>query len=107
MFRKRHVQIGPEVVTMAPGEALSFYVKDRHAHGVLGSRASRRGNSQPVEERSVWLEFYHRSSYSVTLHNGNCQLRARPRRRVPLLLTQHLVRWPWTLPRSRIYSAHC
>jgi hypothetical protein len=43
MFRKRHVQIGPAVLSRAPGEAVSFYGKDRHAHGVLGSRASRSG----------------------------------------------------------------
>jgi hypothetical protein len=36
MFRKRHVQISPVVLTMARGDALSFYVKDRHVHDVLG-----------------------------------------------------------------------
>jgi hypothetical protein len=41
MFRKRHVQIGPVVLSKAHGDALSFYVKDRHVHGVLGSHASR------------------------------------------------------------------
>jgi len=40
MFRKRHIQIGPVALTMHPGDALSFYGKDRHVHGVLGSRAS-------------------------------------------------------------------
>jgi hypothetical protein len=43
MFRKRHVHIGPANLTMAPGEAVSFYGKDRYVHGVLGSRASRSG----------------------------------------------------------------
>jgi hypothetical protein len=37
MFRKRHVQIGPEVLSMAPGDAVSFYGKDRHVHGILGA----------------------------------------------------------------------
>jgi hypothetical protein len=36
MFRKRHVQIGPEVLSMAPGDAVSFYGKDRYVHGILG-----------------------------------------------------------------------
>jgi len=43
MFRKRHVQIGPATLSRAPGEAVSFYGKDRHVHEVLGSRASRSG----------------------------------------------------------------
>jgi hypothetical protein len=33
MFRKRHVQIGPEVSSVAPGDGVSFYGKDRHVHG--------------------------------------------------------------------------
>ena len=41
MFRKRHVQIGPVSVTMTRGDALLLYVKDRHVHEALESRASR------------------------------------------------------------------
>jgi len=41
MFRKRHVQIGPVILTMAHGDALSFYVKGGHVPGVLWSHASR------------------------------------------------------------------
>ena len=72
MFRKRHVQIGPVALTMARSDALSFYVKDRHVHGVLGSGASRTRRAEPFEERSLrWLEFYHRLINMGTLHNGN------------------------------------
>jgi len=74
MFRKRHVHIGPADLTMAPGEAVSFYGKDRHVHGVSGSRASRSGLIlTPIEERSLqWIEFYHRSTSMVTWQTGNC-----------------------------------
>jgi hypothetical protein len=35
MFRKRHVQISPLALTMPHNDALSFYGKDRHVHGVF------------------------------------------------------------------------
>jgi plastocyanin len=37
MFRKRHVHIGPADLTIAPGDAVSFYGKDGRVHGVLGA----------------------------------------------------------------------
>jgi hypothetical protein len=47
MFRKRHVQIGPVALSRAPGEAVSFYGKDRHVHGVWG-RVRREPVNSPV-----------------------------------------------------------
>ena len=54
MFRKRHVHIGPADLTMAPGDAISFYGKDRHVHGVLGvARVAQRLILTLMEERSL------------------------------------------------------
>ncbi len=74
MFRKRHVHIGPADLTMAPGEAVSFYGKDRHVHGVLGRARRAAVSSTPIEraEDLQWIEFYHRSTSMVTWQTGNC-----------------------------------
>src|ERR1700730_14461901 len=57
MFRKRHIHIGPAELTMAPGEAVSFYGKDRYVHGVLGvARVAQRLMLTPMEERSLQVD---------------------------------------------------
>ena len=47
MFRKRHVHIGPADLTMVPGEAVSFYGKDRHVHGLIGGARRAAVSSHP------------------------------------------------------------
>src|ERR1700730_7700118 len=57
MFRKRHIHIGPAELTMAPGEAVSFYGKDRYVHGVLGvARVAQRLMLTPMEERRLQVD---------------------------------------------------
>src|ERR1700686_3340768 len=107
MFRKRHVQIGRGSLTMTRDDALLLYVKDRHVHEVLGSRASRTSDVHIIEERSLlWLEFYHRWTSMGTLPNGKPPYRAHPRRRARLPRKQQPIRRPRKVTRSRIYSAH-